>query len=60
MEPSGTKIYDFRMFHAKKRSKCIFCNGTDQLLLFKRQTVCPDCLNSIRKLYETGHFNPAG
>ncbi|RJE48735.1 hypothetical protein A7K50_08245 [Dehalobacter sp. MCB1] len=60
MEPSETKIYNFCMLQTKKRSKCIFCNGEDQLLLFKKQPVCPDCLISIRKLYKAGHFNSTG
>lgn len=52
----GAKILNINQMRVKKNNRCIFCNGSENPQLFRRQIVCADCLKSIRSLYSNGYF----
>jgi len=54
--PTRAKILEFENRRAQKLKRCIFCHSSEKIQLFRKQTVCSDCLNSIQNLYQNGHF----
>lgn len=55
MKPAEAKILELDSYRAKKANKCFFCNCRDDLYIFKKQTVCLDCLRNIRTLCQNSH-----
>lgn len=61
MASSKGKIYDFNEYRVKNETKkCIICGSKQDLGYFKNKHICFDCLESIRTLYQEGHFTQAG
>ncbi|NLI92194.1 MAG: hypothetical protein GX434_08335 [Peptococcaceae bacterium] len=57
MQPSGAKIIELDKIIKQKNGKCIFCSSTKELQYFRKQTVCLDCLNSVRYLFQNEYFD---
>ncbi len=51
MKLTPGKLYVFNDALKKKLTQCIFCNSQKQLLRYKNQTLCPDCMFHIQQLF---------
>lgn len=43
-------IEDDKIIMKKVINSCVFCNDSNELVLFKDKHICPACLNLLKKL----------